>query len=206
MNKKTDVKNGVVRSAKEVARTAVFLAAVIGVQYAFAALPFVEVVTLLFACYAYVFGGRRGVVAAVLFALLRQLLFGFYPVVLVLYCVHFSCLSLVFGGLKRFCPWKGWRLLVIAVSAAVVCTVAFTLLDNLLTPLWYHYSARAAKAYFVASLPFMLGQSVCAAVTVGGLFVPLTKALFFVKNNHRRKNRRKKVQKRSTKRKKTVII
>ena len=175
-------KNGAIRSAKEVARTAVFVAAVIGSQYALSAVPFVEVVSLLFICYAFVFGVVRGVVAAVAFALLRQLLFGFYPVVLILYCVHFSCLSLVFGGLKRFCPWKGWRLLVIAVSAAVVCTVAFTLLDNLLTPLWYHYSARAAKAYFVASLPFMLGQSVCAAVTVGGLFVPLTKALFFIKN------------------------
>ena len=182
MNKKTDVKNEVARSAKEVARTAVFLAAVIGVQYALAAIPFVEVVTLLFACYAYVFGAGRGVVAAVLFALLRQLLFGFYPVVLILYCVHFSFLSLVFGGLKRFCPWKGWRLIILAIAAAVVCTVAFTLLDDLLTPLWYSYSARAARAYFVASMPFMLGQSVCVAVTVGGLFLPLTKALFFVKN------------------------
>ncbi len=182
MNKKTGVKNGVARSAKEVARTAVFLAAVIGVQYAFAALPFVEAVTLLFACYAYVFGVRRGGIAAVLFSLLRQLLFGFYPVVLILYCVHFSCLALVFGSLKKLCPWTGWRLLLLAVGVAVVCTVAFSLLDNLLTPLWYSYSARAAKAYFVASLPFMLGQSVCVAVTVGGLFLPLTKALFFVKN------------------------
>ena len=43
-------KQGVAFSAKELARTAVFVAAVIGAQYALAAVPFVEIVSLLFAC------------------------------------------------------------------------------------------------------------------------------------------------------------
>ena len=181
MNKKTKVKIGAIRSAKEVARTAVFVAAVIGAQYALSAVPFVEIVTVLFVCYAYVFGAVRGAVAAVAFSFLRQLLFGVYPVVLLLYLVHFSLLAVVFGALGRQRRLSGWRLLAVAVGLAVLLTVGFTLLDNLLTPLYYGYTPKAAKMYFLASLPFMAGQSLCVGVTVGVLFFPLTKGLFFVK-------------------------
>ena len=174
-------KNGAIRSAKEVARTAVFVATVIGSQYALSAVPFVEVVSLLFICYAFVFGVVRGVVAAVAFALLRQLLFGFYPVVLILYLVHFSMLSVVFGLLPKWCKWKGWKLLLIATVLGAVCTACFTLLDNLLPPWYYGYTPKAAQIYFNASIPFLIGQTVCACVSVAGLFIPLTKALYFVK-------------------------
>ena len=181
MSEKKVRKIKAVRPAREIARTAVFVATVIGAQYALSAVPFVEIVTLLFACYAYVFGMERGILCAVAFAFLRQLLFGFYPVVLALYLTHFSFLSLVFGMLGERCPQNGWRRLALVVAVAVVCTVGFTLLDNVLTPMYYGYSQRAAKMYFRASLPFMLGQSVCVAVSVALLFIPLTKALFFVK-------------------------
>ena len=176
MNGKMDAKNGMIRSAKEVARTAVFVAAVLAAQYVLSAVPFVEIVTLLFAVYAYSFGIARGVAAAVAFALLRQLLFGFYPVVLVLYLVHFSLLCVAFGSLKRS-RLSGWRLCLAAVGTAILCTALFTLLDDLLTPLFYAYSPRAMKAYFYASLPFLFGQTVCAGVSVGALFLPLTRAL-----------------------------
>ena len=182
MNEKTNVKIGAIRSAKEVARTAVFVAAVIGAQYALSAVPFVETVTVLFVCYAYVFGAVRGVVAAVAFSFLRQLLFGFYPVVLALYLLHFSLLSVVFGLLGRQSKLSGLRLAAVAALLAVLLTVGFSLLDNLLTPLYYSYTPKAAKMYFLASLPFMIGQSVCVGVTVALLFFPLTKAFFFVKN------------------------
>jgi hypothetical protein len=181
MNEKSSFRSGAIQSAKEVARTAVFVALVIGSQYALSALPFVEVVSLLFICYAFVFGVVRGVVAAVAFALLRQLLFGFYPVVLILYLVYFSMLSVVFGLLPRWCKWTGWRLLIIATLLAVVCTACFTLLDDVLTPLYYSYTPRAAEIYFKASIPFLIGQTICVSVSVAGLFLPLTKALFFVK-------------------------
>lgn len=181
MNNKQSVQLNAVRSAKEIARTAVFVAMVIGAQYAFSAVPFVEIVTLLFVCYAYVFGAARGVVSAVAFALLRQLLFGFYPVVLMLYLAHFSLLSVVFGVLGKYGKRTGWKRLALVVAVAVACTVCFTLLDNVLTPLYYGYSQRAARMYFRASLPFMLGQSVCVSVSVGTMFIPLTKALFFIK-------------------------
>ena len=176
MNKIDFSKNKAVYSAKEVARTAVFTAMVIGAQYALSAIPFVEVVTLLFAVYSYVFGGLRGAVAAVAFALLRQLLFGFFPVVLVLYLVYFPLLCLAFGALRKT-KLSGWKLLAVATSVAVVCTIGFTLLDSLLTPLYYSYTPRAARAYFRAAVPFMLGQSACVALSVGTLFAPLTKVI-----------------------------
>ena len=66
---------------------------------------------------------------------------------------------------------------VAAVGTAILCTALFTLLDDLLTPLFYAYSPRAMKAYFYASLPFLFGQTVCAGVSVGALFLPLTRAL-----------------------------
>ncbi|MBO5363272.1 MAG: hypothetical protein J6A46_02975 [Clostridia bacterium] len=180
MKGKTSVKTQTVRSAKELARTAVFVAAVIGVQYALSALPFVEIVTLLFACYAYVFGGVRGVVAAVAFSFLRQLIFGFYPVVLILYVVHFSFLSLLFGALRRS-KLSGWKLIFTSVLVAAAATACFTLLDNILTPVYYGYTPKAAKMYFMASLPFLMGQTICAGVSVGALFLPIVKAMFFVK-------------------------
>ena len=181
MNTRDEVQIGVIRSAKEVARTSVFVAAVIGAQYVFSAVPFVEIVTLLFVCYSYVFGGARGVVASVAFALLRQLLFGFYPVVLILYLMYFPLLSIVFGWLGKRKKYAGVKLLLLAMVLGGICTASFTLLDNVLTPLYYAYSQKAARAYFMASLPFLIGQTICAIVSIGGLFFPLTKALFFVK-------------------------
>ena len=123
MNNKQSVQLNAVRSAKEIARTAVFVAMVIGAQYAFSAVPFVEIVTLLFACYAYVFGAVRGAVSAVAFSLLRQLLFGFYPVVLMLYLAHFSLLSVVFGVLGKYGKRTGWKRLALVVAVAVVTVI-----------------------------------------------------------------------------------
>ena len=181
MSEQKGWKNGAIRSAKEVARLAVFVAAAIGSQYALSAVPFVEVVSLLFICFAFVFGVVRGVIAAVAFSLLRQLLFGFYPVVLILYLIYFSMLSVAFGLLPKWCKWTGWKLLAVATALAVVCAVCFTLLDNLLTPWYYAYTPKAAQRYFKASIPFLIGQTICVGVSVAGLFLPLTKALFFAK-------------------------
>ena len=61
---------------------------------------------------------------------------------------------------------------------AVLFTALFTLLDDAVTPLLYGYTKEAALAYFLASLPTMAVQTVCAAVTVLLLFRPL---LFILK-------------------------
>ena len=64
-----------------------------------------------------------------------------------------------------------------ASAAAAVMTVFFTLLDDVITPLFLGYSAAAAAAYFYAGLVTMLTQTFCAAVSVALLFRPLTRVL-----------------------------
>lgn len=172
--KETCGKKAAVRSAKECAYLAVFVALVIAAQIVFSFLPGVEIVTVSFVAYSLVMGVRRGIVAATAFSLLRQLVFGFFPSVLVLYLIYFNLLAFCFGliGLK----WRaGVKTLPWLILIACVCTVFFTLIDNVLTPIWYAYSANAARAYFFASLPFMLSQVVCTALSVALLLVPLAK-------------------------------
>lgn len=159
-------------SAKECAYLAAFVALVIAAQAVLAVLPNVEVVSVLFIAYAFVFGVTRGLVAATAFSLLRQFLFGFYPTVLVLYLVHFNALCLIFGLLGKRVKRKA-RALVWVVLLAVVCTAGFTLFDNILTPLWYAYSKRATELYIKASIPFLISHVCSVGISVGLLFLPL---------------------------------
>ncbi|MBQ8290957.1 MAG: hypothetical protein IJX88_00400 [Clostridia bacterium] len=167
--------------AKECTYIAVFVALAIAGQLALSVLPNVEVVTVLFVCYAFVFGVRRGMVAATAFSLLRQLVFGFFPTVLALYLIYYNVLALSFGLLGR-CKARGWKTLSFAVLLACVCTAGFTLLDNVLTPLWYGYTKRAAQLYFAASLPIMATHLLSVFITVALLFFPLTKAFATVRS------------------------
>lgn len=172
-------KQTAVRSGKECAYLALFVALVIAAQLVFAAVPGVEVVTVLFVAYAFVFGVRRGMLAATAFSLLRQLIFGFSPTVLILYLVYFNGLTALFGGIGKKVE-KPAHALWWLVLVACVCTACFSILDNILTPLWYSFSKRAAKAYVLASLPFMIPQIICTALSVGFLFLPLQKVFALV--------------------------
>ena len=166
-----------VRSAKEIAYIAVYCALLIGGQLLFSALPGVELVTLLLVCFAFVFGVVRGCVCATAFSLLRQLIFGFFPTVLILYLVYYNLLCLCFGWLGKRWQGKEKRRLVWLVLIACVGTVLFNLMDVLLSTLWYGYTPKGAQAYFVASWSFTLPQVACNAVMVGLCFLPLVKGL-----------------------------
>jgi hypothetical protein len=61
------------------------------------------------------------------------------------------------------------------VVTAAVCTVCFTLMDDLLYPLFYGGWGSAAVTYFYASFAAMLPQTVCTVASVTLLFLPLTK-------------------------------
>ena len=181
-------KNKRANTAKECAYLAVFVALVIAAQAVLAFVPGVEVVTVLFIAYAFVFGWGRGMIAATAFSLLRQMLFGLTPNVLVLYLVYFNFLTAVFGLLGKAIK-RPVLFLPIIILCGCVCTAGFTLFDDFLTPLWYAYSARATSAYFYASLPVMFSQILCTAITVGGLFLPLRSAFVFVKKSLNRSHR-----------------
>ena len=183
--------NKIVFTAKELARIAVFIGLVIAAQFLLSSVPGVEIVTLLFAAFSFVYGCIRGVISAVAFAILRQFLFGFFPTVLVLYLLYYPLLAAAFGLLGKWI--NGWQAsakkeiftVVFAASIACVCTVLFTLADNLLTPWILSYTPKAARLYFQASLPFLCTQLISVSVSVGLLFYPLTKALFLLKSRSR---------------------
>lgn len=170
----------VLTTAKECAYVAVFTALLIGVQWVLSAIPNVEAVTTLFICYAFSFGVRRSMVCATAFTLLRQFVFGFFPTVLILYLVFYNALAVLFGALGKT-RMRGVKSLLLVLPIACICTACFTVLDNVITPLWYGYSARAMRLYFTASLPVMITHIVSSAVGVALLFLPLTRAFVHVK-------------------------
>ena len=159
---------------KDCAYIAVFVALTIAAQLCLSFLPGVEVVTVLFVTFSFVFGCRRGVAAATVFSLLRQLIFGFFPTVLVLYLIYYNLLALLFGFLGRWSKLTPKNIILLTLTACL-CTVCFTMLDNLITPLWYGYSGKVLKIYFYASFSVMIPQVICTAVSVGVLFFPLVK-------------------------------
>lgn len=98
-----------------------------------------------------------------------------------LLCVAFNALLV---AQKRFGKDCSRYLRVISfTTVAALCTVSFSLLDDVITPLFYGYSRSAALAYFYSSFTAMLPQTVCTVVTVGGLFLPATSV--FEKINRR---------------------
>ncbi len=168
-------KKRALHSAKESVYVAAFVALLIAVQLALSVLPGVELVTVLFVSFAFVFGKGRGMVAATAFSLLRQVLFGVFLNVLILYLVYFNLLALIFGAIGNSARKKGRVKLWLITLIACLCTVGFTLFDNLLTPVWYGFTPKATKTYFIASLPFVFPQVICTFLTVGYLFLPLKK-------------------------------
>ena len=221
-------------AAKKIAACAVMVALLIAVQFALSFVPGVELVTVLLLCFCYAFGRACGVITATAFSLLRCMLFGFMPNVLILYLVYYNLFALLFGSLKhhRLPSWLGpillcalaigsayfavtgipisilyqskirimlWILFGIVIALlvfyavlivakknyelagitalAAFCTVLFTLLDDIISPLILGYGMDTAIAYFYTSFLAMLPQTICTAVSVFLLFPPIKKLL-----------------------------
>lgn len=178
----------IVYSAKECAYIAVFVALVIGIQLTLTFLPGIELVTALFVCYAFAMGCGRGMVAATAFSILRQTVFGVDLKVLVLYLVYYNALTFIFGLLgKKLKPTV--QSAVWTALLASICTLVFTLFDNLLTPFWLGFTAREAKLYFYASMPFMIPQVICTVISVATLFLPLTKVFLWLRGSLKNSSR-----------------
>ena len=97
--------------------------------------------------------------------------------------VMLGVLAAILAALVGFSLWARAQqkselsLLASAASAAAIMTVLFTLSDDVITPIFYGYSKEAAAAYFYGGFLAMLPQTVCAAISVFALFLPLTRAL-----------------------------
>lgn len=90
--------------AKELARCGVMTALLIAVQFALGFVSGVELVTAVFAAYCYVCGVRCGMLTAVAFSLLRCIIFGFSPSVILLYLIYYPLFAAVFGLLAKKSP------------------------------------------------------------------------------------------------------
>ena len=163
---------------KLIVRVAMSVALLIAVQMALTAISGVELVTVILLCLCFCYGIRTGLAIATTFSLLRCFFFGFQVNVIVLYLVYYNLFALFFGWLGKCFAGRItlFRFGVVAVSA-VVFTVMFTLLDDVITPLMFGFHPNAAKVYFLQSLSAMIPQSVCTAVTVAVLFTPLTRVI-----------------------------
>lgn len=154
------------------------VALLIASQMALSMISGVEIVTVILLCLSFYYGIGTGIAIATTFSLLRCFFFGFQINVILLYLVYYNLFALFFGWLgKRIGGKITLPRVVLVVASAVVFTVLFTMLDNVITPLIYGFHGNAAKVYFVQSMTAMVPQICCTAVTVSVLFVPLIKTL-----------------------------
>ena len=167
-----------IKKTKDIAIIGVYTALLIGGQVVLSAVSGVEVVTILLLGFAYYFGVKRGALVASAFSILRVLVFGFFPNVLILYLVYYNLFVLVIGALGKIfnrdtSPLKH----VIVVIVALMLTLAFTALDNLITPLYCGFNKEAWLGYLGTSLYALVPQLMCTLITVSLLFRPLVKTL-----------------------------
>ncbi len=186
-------KDKTIYTAKHLSVIAVTVALLIGGQFVLSFAAGIEIVTPILCVFCIVFGVKDGVVAAVAFSLLRCLIFGFYPTVIVLYCIYFPLFALVtalYGKLlnKVFNDENGYTKglktlsFILLIVICVVLTACFTMIDNVITPLMLGFGEASAKAYFYSSLPTLALHCSNASITVSFLFFPLYNAVNYLKN------------------------
>lgn len=166
---------------KFIVRVAMCVALLIGGQFALSSVAGVEIVTVTLLCFCYCYGVKHGLAVATTYSLLRCFVFGFEPTVLMLYLIYYNLFAAFFGWLGgRFAGKLSiWKTVIVVISA-VVFTGFFTLLDdaiNMIVFLAYGMSKNAAKIYFYQSLPVMVPQMGCAAITVSVGLHPLTQVI-----------------------------
>ncbi|MDE6613098.1 MAG: hypothetical protein K2K28_00895 [Clostridia bacterium] len=155
----------------EIAYIAITCALLLGGQYVFSFVAGVEIVTLILACFACVFGIRRGVICAVAFSLLRCLIYGFYPTVVILYLIYYPFLAAVFGGLghindkafKNFPVFFAVIVNVLLSGVAAACALCYCL-DLIKVSRVYKYTV-----YVLLWVIFALCAGLCIAFD--GLFI-----------------------------------
>ena len=161
-----------------IVRVAMSVAILIGGQMALTGISGIEIVTVILLCLCFSYGIRHGVAIDTTFSLLRCFFFGFQVNVIVLYLIYYNLFALFFGWLgKRFAGKITLPKLCVIVACAMVFTVLFTLLDDVITPLIFGFSKNAAMVYFAQSLTAMIPQTICTIATVSVLFTPLTKVI-----------------------------
>ena len=161
---------------------ALYCALLIGVQFALSGVPGVELVTAFFLAFCFYKGVIAGITVGACFSLIRCIIFGFFPTVIILYLIYYPLFAVVFGFVgKKFCRNPSLLAYLTVIVLSVICTALFSLIDDVITPLYFGFGKDAAYAYFYSSLPFMLSQCICVAISVGLLFIPLVKTFALIR-------------------------
>lgn len=162
--------------SKEIALIGVYVALLIGGQFALSAVSGVEIVTLLTVGFAFFYGVKRTLLLTLAFSLLRCFLFGFFPNVIILYLVYYIIFSFAFGGIGNLFKHKlNPKRHVLVVIVGVVFVLFFTALDNLITPLYYGMDRELCFAYATTSFYAMLPQILCNVITLSLFLRPIIK-------------------------------
>lgn len=140
-----------------------------------AALPNVEVVTLLSALYGYAFG-VWGIISALVFVCIEAFVFpaGTW---IIAYFIHWPLVAIIFATLSRFRVKSRW----ILTATALVLTVFFGVLSSfidvgLFTGSYENFFYRFA-IYYARGFVFYMVQLVTNAVVFPTLFPPLYRAI-----------------------------
>ncbi len=171
------------KTAKEITVLGLFVALLIGGQFVFSGISGIEIVTVLFTSFCFYFGVLRGTIVATAFSLIRCLIFGFFLNVVSLYLIYYNVLAIAFGLLGKTLKTVNIKRLITIVILAVAFTLLFTVLDVSLMVIFYSFTIKSAVAYFMAGLPTLIMQTVCVAVSVSCLFIPLLKVYKTIKIN-----------------------
>ena len=162
------------KKAKDVALIGVYTALLLGGQLALASVSGIEIVTLLVFAFAFSFGIKRSLILVVAFSLLRCFLFGFFPSVLILYLVYYPLFVTIIGALGNLYKHKlNPKRHVFVTFITIVLVVLFNVLDAVITPLYYGFSALEWKGYLARSLYAMIPQVICVGATMMGARVIL---------------------------------
>ncbi len=157
--------------ALKIALIAVMAATLEGGKLALAAIPNVEIVTLLCAVYGYVFGGA-GILATYVFVGLETLIWGVNTWVIT-YLIHWGAVTFVFMILGRY----GIKNRFAVTACAMIMTAAFGVLSSLidtglLTGFFDRFWKRFAIIYTRGAV-FYIVQIICNLVLFLIAFIPL---------------------------------
>ena len=170
-----------------VAITALFAALLTGGKMALAAFPNVEVVTILIAVFAYVWGIKYALPSTIAFVVVQVLIYGF-NVWVVQYLIHWPCVAIAFCLLGKV-QWKRkWVIVALSTAFAIVLTFLFGVMTSA-TDTLVSYTSQAGFKFvlddfwarfslmYVRGVSFYVTQLVCNAVLFVSTFLPLVKAL-----------------------------
>ena len=170
-----------------VAITALFAALLTGGKMALAAFPNVEVVTILIAVFAYVWGIKYAIPSTIAFVVVQVLIYGF-NIWVVQYLIHWPCVAIVFCLLGKV-QWKrNWAVVVLSTTIAIVLTILFGVMTSA-TDTLVSYTASAGFKFvlddfwarfslmYVRGISFYVTQVICNTALFISTFLPLTKTL-----------------------------